>query len=931
MPDPPPRATLLSRPYHYPWPVLALIALAYAVALHQLGAQSIWFDEGWSAFAATRPTLLAAVLADPTNPPLYYMLLNLSTRAAGDSEFALRWFSATWGLLAIPLSFQLAGRLAGQRAGLWTAFLVAVSPLLAWAGREARMYTLLAVFVLVAALAWHRLRVRPVPSAWAALLGAELGLLYAHNTGPVAALWLNAVTVIGWMVDRRRSWKDHPDGPQPFRPAPRAWFAGQLAVAALWAPYFIARYTALATANQTIATTSALDLAFFSRVWQVLWTGPWLMVGQEPVVVGFAAVILVLAVVAVPWRQAGGRLMLVHAALLVGGMLLGLGILRNEFHGRYLVMATPLLLAAIGIGLAGIELPRLRWLAASVFALNAAVAGYLATTVPGYGHDDARAMVQNYAERLDERATVLAWSYADRYDLAYYWDRLGVRARRVTLPENADLDAILPLLPTGGDVAVNVWFAQRADYRGMLSCVLGNGTTTEPETWRVPGMHSLVYRAIQLDPPEMVPADSRTVPPSPSQPAPPDGGFDGGDLSAVGTVPPGPGDQARCLPVAIALTPAGAQRQAGAPELQAAIIVLAPADGREIAHVDAVFASADQRTSVDAPEGTRLTAYPLIRLPVGTPPGDYEMRLRVFDAGKPAGYDVLGGNGERIGKDLDLGTWRVTPGAEWARTGRVSDRTGRTSVVPAGPDLALVVSAEQPIVPQSVAAGEDLAMTLLWQGRGPLPALDLRAVDGSWHVVVPAPAPGPRDDLVLDWRRARIPADALAGTAALHLPDGTPIARFRVDALPPAELVPPLYAIEIGSEIEGLGTLAGATLPQAAVERGSPLPVTLVWRAGENPPTRDLVVSVQLLDAAGHLIAQHDGPPAGGARPTTGWRPGEYLVDTHDLAFAPDAAAGQATGPAKVQVVVYDPATGERLRTADGGDAVRVPGAVDVR
>jgi hypothetical protein len=69
------------------------------------------------------------------------------------------------------------------------------------------------------------------------------------------------------------------------------------------------------------------------------------MVGQEPVVVGLAAVILVLAVVAAPWRQAGGRWMLVHAALLLGGMLLGLAILKNEFHGRYLVMLAPLVLA----------------------------------------------------------------------------------------------------------------------------------------------------------------------------------------------------------------------------------------------------------------------------------------------------------------------------------------------------------------------------------------------------------------------------------------------------------------------------------------------------------------------------------------------------------------------------------------------------------
>src|SRR5690606_5420496 len=138
----------------YRYSVLILfILLATATRLYRISAQSIWFDEGWSAYAAVQPTLLAAVEADPTNPPLYYLVLNITARGFGDSPFGLRVASLLMGLLTIPLAYQLARRLFDARAGLYAAFLVSVSAPLWWASQEARMYTLLALLVLIAALA----------------------------------------------------------------------------------------------------------------------------------------------------------------------------------------------------------------------------------------------------------------------------------------------------------------------------------------------------------------------------------------------------------------------------------------------------------------------------------------------------------------------------------------------------------------------------------------------------------------------------------------------------------------------------------------------------------------------------------------------------------------------------------------------------------
>jgi hypothetical protein len=120
--------------------------------------------------------------------------------------------------------------------------------------------------------------------------------------------------------------------------------------------------------------------------------------------------------------------------------------------------------------------------------------------------------------------------------------------------------------------------------------------------------------------------------------------------------------------------------------------------------------------------------------------------------------------------------------------------------------------------------------------------------------------------------------------------------------------------------------LAGFSGPEE-LALSVPLALTLLWQAGETPVETAFTVFVQLLDAQGRVIAQSDAPPAGGARPTTGWRPGEVIEDAHTLRWNAVAAAG----PARLIAGLYDPVTGARVPLADGRDSVLLADALTVR
>ena len=137
------------------WLALLLVALAFAVRLHRLGAQSFWFDEGWSWHLAGMP--LAQMIdetASDRSPVLYYLLLHWWMAAGGTSEFTLRALSVFADVATVALLTGFARTMArAQFASLLPAVLWVINPFAIWYAQEARMYAL--VCALCTASSWY--------------------------------------------------------------------------------------------------------------------------------------------------------------------------------------------------------------------------------------------------------------------------------------------------------------------------------------------------------------------------------------------------------------------------------------------------------------------------------------------------------------------------------------------------------------------------------------------------------------------------------------------------------------------------------------------------------------------------------------------------------------------------------------------------------
>ena len=138
-------------------PLVLILVLGACLRFYGLGRESLWNDElgSWrrSHYDDLRTVIDKGVRPD-VHPPAYQTLIYFLTKYVGDSEWILRFPSAVCGVLSIFVIFLVGLRLYTPKESLLASALMAVSWFPIYYSQEARSYSMLLLFTLMATYFW---------------------------------------------------------------------------------------------------------------------------------------------------------------------------------------------------------------------------------------------------------------------------------------------------------------------------------------------------------------------------------------------------------------------------------------------------------------------------------------------------------------------------------------------------------------------------------------------------------------------------------------------------------------------------------------------------------------------------------------------------------------------------------------------------------
>lgn len=390
---------------------LALLLLAFAVRVYTLGAQSLWFDEGWSWHLARMPLGdMAQITAGDRSPVLYYALLHGWLLSAGQSEFAMRLISALADTAATTCVMALARRLHGNV--LLAGLIYALCPAAIWYAQEARMYALVAALCAGSSLAlWQWLAQRKP----AALIVSALLMALAVHSHYYAVFLMpgHALAVLLHTMSSRRG----------VVRTGLTWAVAAAAVIASVVPWLLYARGGFAYDDGFAFPLNTIDgrmlewLRWFASgaLPAPVETGTWLLLGLA---CGLALGVLIaqrrgkpfvflLCVIILPLLAATVAVRLFYPN-------------RSVFHARYLIALVPAI--CVLLGAAGWRRPAGRALALAQLGLLTALwlpglRNYM--TDPAWQRDNVRGAVQHVVEAL-EPGDVIVMS-RDNFAVTYYF------------------------------------------------------------------------------------------------------------------------------------------------------------------------------------------------------------------------------------------------------------------------------------------------------------------------------------------------------------------------------------------------------------------------------------------------------------------------------------------------------------------------------
>jgi len=404
--------------------ILLATCVGTAARFADLGGQSFWYDEAYSARIAEQATtweLWTGLRKDNGNPPLYYMAHRWAVSVFGTSEAGQRTLAALCGVLTIPLIGLLGRRIAQQWAGLIAAWLFALSPLSVELSNEARTYSMVHLAVTLSALLFIRWLSTMRWSDGVAYLLVTAAACYLHYF-VVFFIMSQALAVVVVPQRSRAVWR---------------WCVLMLGVAAIWSCWVLAFLEQVTTPGNLSRMGDAWKMQFASTpvVFSVgrtfAWrdAGPWLLGAAALIsLIGFCLPALLGWWKVIRTQPAEGVFLAGWIVLPVLLPLLVAVLLSPIYHHRYGSVGLPafLILTAIGLGYLS------QWM--RPIAVTAIVVGTAFSLTNYYTQplkDDWRSAAHVVLTGASENQCVLADQDSEVLPLLYYARRQGVVPREL--------------------------------------------------------------------------------------------------------------------------------------------------------------------------------------------------------------------------------------------------------------------------------------------------------------------------------------------------------------------------------------------------------------------------------------------------------------------------------------------------------------------
>ena len=400
---------------------LALVLLlGWALRIHDLGARSLWEDEGWTMLLSAGPGLddVVRTMAADQHPPLYFVIFRVWRTLTGESEFAGRYLGVLVGVVAVAAAFPLGRTLFGVRTGVLAALLLALADLHIDLSQEVRHYSLLATGVVLSSLFYVHWRRRSSRANRVGYVLTTLLLLYTHYLGAAIVL-VQALHMLLTLRGRRL--------------AEGAFLLGAVGLGFLpWLPVMIDQ-NSVRWDNPLYYQNALPNSAETFRLVRTALLGQWYAILGGLALLGTVTLTYPRGESSLPrvhLRPIWPTLYLALTVVLIAGLIVAINERRQFLTVRNFILLAPALAVLAAHGLA--NLPRL----ARAFLVTLVVVIAL-TTVDSRRHSpDWRAVVSNISAHYLPGEPVLMDVWVGDFPARYYVDRqLGPDAPRVSLRE----------------------------------------------------------------------------------------------------------------------------------------------------------------------------------------------------------------------------------------------------------------------------------------------------------------------------------------------------------------------------------------------------------------------------------------------------------------------------------------------------------------